>query len=82
MFTFNKTFIAAALHNICRVYTRKAFKVQRTAIFQLLHLYYGAPHLMLFMNYVKFKGKSYKIKLQLIEKQHFIFIRGNNIFSV
>jgi len=45
MFTFNKTFIAAALHNICRVYIRKAFKVQRTAIFQLLCLYYGAlPH--------------------------------------
>jgi len=51
MFTFNKTFIAAALHNICRVYMRNAFKVQCTAIFQLLCLYYGALHLILLMNW-------------------------------
>ena len=31
---------------------RKAFKVQRTAIFQLLHLYYGALHLLLYHFYI------------------------------
>ena len=38
----HKIFIAAALHNIYRVYIHKAFKVRRTAIFHLLYLYYGA----------------------------------------
>ena len=32
--------------------------------------------------YIKFKGKSYKIKLQLVENQNFILIRCNNILYV